>query len=95
MTDLAKVTVAKDALSSLQESVNIGKEVLQRKLSAYQKKIEKFEKTKKMDTKMFKEKFGLGELGDDKEWIEWNYLADVVSLLQKKIHDLETLKYES
>ena len=33
MTEIAKVTVAKDALSSLQESINIGKEVLQRKLS--------------------------------------------------------------
>ena len=95
MADFAKVTVAKDALSSLQESFNIGKEVLQRKLSAYQKKIERFEKTKDMDTEIFKKKFGLGELGDDKEWIEWNHLADVVSLLQKKIHDLETLKYES
>ena len=95
MADFAKVTVAKDALSSLQESINIGKEVLQRKLSAYHKKIERFEKTKDMDTEIFKKKFGLGELGDDKEWIEWNHLADVVSLLQKKIHDLETLKYES
>ncbi len=46
MTDIAKVTVAKDALSSLQESINIGKEVLQRKLSAYQKKIVEFEKAK-------------------------------------------------
>ena len=44
---------------------------------------------------IFKKKFGLGELGDDKEWIEWNHLANVVSLLQKKIQDLETLKYES
>jgi len=95
MPDFAKVTVAKDALSSLQESINIGKEVLQRKLSAYQKKIGRFEKAKEMDTEIFKKKFGLGELGDDKEWIEWNHLANVVSLLQKKIHDLETLKYES
>ena len=38
MTDIAKVTVAKDALSSLQESINIGKEVLQRKLSRLTRK---------------------------------------------------------
>ena len=50
MADIAKVTVAKDALSSLQESINIGKEVLQRKLSAYQKKIVELEKAKEMDT---------------------------------------------
>ena len=94
MSEIAKVTVAKDALSSLQESINIGKEVLQRKLSAYQKKILEFEKAKDMDNETFKKKFNSGELGDDKEWIEWEYFANVVSLLQKKIIDLETLKYE-
>jgi len=57
MTEIAKVTVAKDALSSLQESINIGKEVLQRKLSAYQKKILEFEKAKDMDNETFKKKF--------------------------------------
>ena len=95
MTDIAKVMVAKDALSSLQESINIGKEVLQRKLSAYQKKILEFEKAKDMDNETFKKKFNSGELGDDKEWIEWEHLVKVVSLLQKKIIDLETLKYET
>ena len=95
MTEIAKVTVAKDALSSLQESINIGKEVLQRKLSAYQKKILEFEKAKDMDNETFKKKFNSGELEDDKEWIEWEHFANVVSLLQKKIIDLETLKYET
>jgi hypothetical protein len=95
MTDLAKVTVAKDALSSLQESISIGKEVLQRKLSVYQKKIAELEKAKDMDTEIFKKKFNSGELGDDKEWIEWEHFTNVVSLLQKKIIDLETLKYET
>ncbi len=95
MTDVAKVTVPKEALSSLQEGINIGKEVLQRKLSAYQKKIVKFEKAKGMDTEIFKKKFSSGELGDNKEWIEWEHFANVVSLLQKKIIDLETLRYET
>jgi hypothetical protein len=95
MADIAKVTVSKDALSSLQESINIGKEVLQRKLSAYQNKIMELEKANGMDTEIFKKKFNSGELGDDKEWIEWEHFANVVSLLQKKIIDLETLKYET
>ena len=48
-----------------------------------------------MDNETFKKKFNSGELGDDKEWIEWEHLVKVVSLLQKKIIDLETLKYET
>jgi len=48
-----------------------------------------------MDAQIFKKKFNSGELGDDKEWIEWEHFTNVVSLLQKKIIDLETLKYET
>jgi len=48
-----------------------------------------------MDAKIFKKKFNSGELGDDKERIESEHLVKVVSLLQKKIIDLDTLKYET
>ena len=95
MADYAKVTVDKNALSSLQESINIGKGVLERKLFAYRKRMERFEETKGMDTESFSKMFARGELGDDKEWLEWDHLASVVSVLQKKVHDLENLKYES
>ena len=81
MTEIAKVTVAKDALSSLQESINIGKEVLQRKLSAYQKKILEFEKAKDMDNETFKKKSTSGELGVDKNWLGWSISAIFLSFL--------------
>jgi len=48
-----------------------------------------------MDTEIFKKKFNSGELGDDKEWLEWEHFANVVSLLQKKLIDLETLKWKT
>ena len=43
MKDYAKVMIEKKELSSLQESINIGRQVLERKLVAYKKKVEKFE----------------------------------------------------
>lgn len=95
MRDYAKVTVEKDALPSLQESINIGKQVLERKLVAYQNKIKGFEEAKGMDTETFTKLFGEGQLGDNKESLEWDHLASVVSLLKKKLRDLENLKYES
>ncbi|MCK4486285.1 MAG: hypothetical protein KAU38_05900 [Desulfobacterales bacterium] len=48
-----------------------------------------------MDTETFTKLFGKGELGDNKEWIEWDHVASVVSLLKKKLRDLENVKYES
>ena len=57
-------------------------------------KTKRFEETKGMDTETFNRLFGKGELGDNKEWIEWDHVVSVASLLKKKLRDLENLKYE-
>jgi len=95
MTDYASVVIEKDAFPSLQESIEIGKKVLERKLAVFENKIAKFENSRKMDTKTFNLLFNKGKLGDSKEWIEWDHLASVVNLLNKKLHDLEKLRYEA
>ncbi len=94
MKDYAKVMIEKKGLSSLQESINIGKQVLERKLAVYKKKIEKFEQAREMDNETFMISFNKGDLGDNKEWLEWDHVANVVNLLKKKLDDLENLKYE-
>ncbi len=94
MSKYAKVLVDKNALVSLQESVNIGKQVLQRKLTAYQTKVAKFEKLSNMDTATFTKLFNKGALADKKEWLKWDHYANVVNLLEKKISDLEGIRYE-
>ncbi len=95
MSKYAKVIVDKEALMSLQESINIGKQVLQRKLAAYRIKITMFEKVNNMDTDTFMNLFNQGKLGDKKEWLKWNHYADVIALLEKKLSDLEGIRYES
>ena len=94
MKEYAKIMIEKKGLSSLQESINIGKQVMERKLVAYQKKIGKFEQGEGMDTKTFIISFNKGDLGDNKKWLEWDHVANVVNLLKKKLDDLESLKYE-
>ena len=95
MTDYASVLIEKNALPSLQESIKIGKEVLERKLSVYEKKIAKFESSEKMDTETFNLLFNEGKLGDNKKWFKWDHLAGVVKLLNKKLNDLEKIRYEA
>ncbi len=94
MKDYAKVVIEKKGFSSLQESIDIGKQVMERKLAAYRKKIEKFEQARRMDTETFMMLFNKGELGDNEEWLEWDHVANVANLLNRKIHDLDNLKYE-
>ena len=94
MRKYAKVIVDENALLSVQESIGIGKQILQRKLSAYRIKVAKFEKLYSMDTASFSNLFNKGELGDKKEWLKWDHYANAVNLLEKKISDLEGIKYE-
>jgi hypothetical protein len=79
----------------VQESISIGKRVLQRKLAVYRTKVAGFEKLHNMDTITFSNLFNKGELGDKKEWLEWDHYASAVNLLENKLSDLEGIKYES
>ena len=94
MENYAKVVIEKKRLPSLQESLSIGKQVMERKLAVYQKKAERFEQAEGMDTEAFIMSFNKGELGDNKKWLKWDHIANVANLLKKKLGDLESLKYE-
>lgn len=95
MPKYAKVLVEKKALLSVQESISIGKQIFQRKLAAYRSKIAKLEELNNMDTETFSNLFNKGELGDKKEWLKWDHYACAVNLLEKKLSDLEGIRYES
>ena len=94
MEEYATILIERNSLPSLQESINIGRQVLQRKLTVYKKKATKFEQANGMDTETFSLSFNKGDLGDNKEWLEWDHVATVISLLKKKLNDLKNLKYE-
>lgn len=47
-----------------------------------------------MDNEILMMSFNRGNLGDDKEWLKWDHVANVAVLLSKKLDDLENLKYE-
>jgi len=95
MEDYARVLIEKNGLSTLKESITIGKQVIERKLAVYKKKIEKFEEAKDMNNETFLTLFTNGKLGDNKEWLEWEHIANAYDLLKNKLDDLAKLKYES
>lgn len=94
MASYSTIRFEKHALPSIQESIQLGKRMLEQKLTVCKNRLTSFEKSKQMDTVTFLRLFEQGELGDHKEWIEWEHLASVASILQKKIEDLETVQYE-
>ena len=95
MEEYARVLVERNGLPSLKDSIAIGKEVMERKLAVYQKKIKEFEEAKKMNNETFLKQFNNGKLGDNKEWIKWEHIANTSDLLKKKLNDLSKIRYES
>jgi len=94
MEEYARVLIEKNGMPSLKDSIAIGKQVIERKLAIYRKKIGKFEEAKSMSNETFLTLFTNGKLDDDKEWLEWEHIANVSDLLKKKLEDLSKLKYE-
>ena len=86
MEDYARVLIEKNGLPSLKDSITIGKQVIERNISAaYRKKIKKFEEAKDMNNETFLTLFNNGKLGDDKDWLEWEHIANVSDLLRKEV----------
>lgn len=91
MAEFASMTIEKDALSSVRESLQIGKHVLEKKLEAHQKKLARFEQRGKMSTETFLRLFHQGDLDDRKEWIQWEHVATVAALLTRKLRDFDVV----
>jgi len=94
MGETAKISVPRDALPTIKESIDIGKNVLHGKLEAYQRKNQRFEELKGMDASTFNRLFNNGDLGDDKEWIEWDHVVSVIRVLKSKLSELDDITYE-
>ncbi len=94
MTNYASIHFEKNALPSIQESILLSKKILEQKLAVCKNRLKAFENEKQMDTDSFLARFEKGELGDEKEWIAWEHFAGVASILEKKLYDLESIRYE-
>ena len=94
MASYATIRFEKHALPSIQESIQLGKRILEKKLTACKNRLTRFEKSKQMDTVTFLHLFEEGELGDNQEWIEWEHVAQVAIMLEKKLKGLDTVQYE-
>jgi hypothetical protein len=73
----------------------LGKNTLMSKLESYQRKNKRFEELKGMDADTFDQLFNNGDLGDDKEWIEWDHVISVIRVLKSKLSELDDVTYSS
>ena len=84
----ATILVERTALPSIQESLALGRRILEQKLATYCRRLREFETRFRFDTPTFAERFEKGELGDEAVWFAWDHTRSAAAVLEKKL--LET-----
>jgi hypothetical protein len=85
----ATITMQQEAMSVVKSSLEMKRKALEFNLRQYQTRLTAFEKQHQMSSEQFTDKFGTGELGDDVEWFEWEFVLDAY---QETTRQLELLK---
>jgi len=85
-------TFEKEAVSLLRSGLAMKKAVLELSLKRYQQRLQSFEQQHSMDSDKFVERFGSGELGDDADWFEWEYIIDACRQARQNLQVLEKIE---
>ncbi len=94
-TPYSTILVERAALPSIQESLALGRRILEQKLATYRRRLREFETRFRFDTPTFAERFEQGELGDETVWFAWDHARSAAAVIEKKLRDLETVRYEA
>ncbi|MDY6773569.1 MAG: hypothetical protein SVS85_00085 [Candidatus Nanohaloarchaea archaeon] len=62
--------------TAVEAGVEREKKITEMKLERLQEKIESFEEEYGMDSEEFRDRFESGELGDDRDFMEWDMYLD-------------------
>jgi len=84
MVQLRTIEIPEKAFSLLKAGWDLELRLLRSDINKFQGKVTQLEKTHGMDSKIFKEKFEKGELGDKERCLDWANYLDILSELKEK-----------
>jgi hypothetical protein len=70
------MTMQAEAVPVVRSSLEMKRKALEFSLRQYQTRLAAFERRHRMTTEEFATKFGAGELGDEADWFEWEFVLD-------------------
>ena len=88
---LATVTMRQEALPVVRSSIALKRQALELNLRAYQARLTEFEKRHRMTWEQFAVGFNAGELGDDAEWFEWEFVRDAYREAERQLELLNSV----
>ena len=88
---LATVTMRQEALPVVRSSIALKRQALELNLRAYQARLTEFEKRHRMTSEQFAAGFNAGQLGDDAEWFEWEFVRDAYREAERQLELLNSV----
>ncbi|MFQ5456741.1 MAG: hypothetical protein ACE5EA_11195 [Nitrospirota bacterium] len=85
MGQVKTIEVPEKAIHLLKSGWNLEMKILESDIKRFREMISQLEKSHGMDSKIFKQRFEAGQLGDEEWCFDWaNYLDILAELLDKK-----------
>lgn len=89
---LATLTVQQEAMPIIRSGIEMKRKALEFNLRQYQARLSRFEDRYAMSTDQFAHRFAAGELGDEADWFEWEYVLDVWRETDRQLKLLGTVR---
>lgn len=70
------ITLQWEVVPIVKSSLEMKRKALEFSLGRYKKRLTAFESQYEMESDEFAARFNAGELGDDADWFEWQYVLD-------------------
>ena len=80
-----QLRIKRDAIPVVKSSLEMKRKTLEFSARQYQQRLDAFERTHRMTTKQFAKKFGMGELGDEAKWFEWEFGLDALRETERQV----------
>lgn len=87
------ITLSPEAVSIVKSSIDLKRRALELNLQQLRSRLKSFEEQYQMSSQQFSSRFASGELGDNPEWFEWEYLLDTQQETTKQLQLLESVKF--
>jgi hypothetical protein len=86
------ITLQWEVVPIVKSSLEMKRKALEFNLGRYKERLSAFERRYGMASEGFATKFNAGELGDDADWFEWQYLLDAYHETLRQLQLLGTIR---
>jgi hypothetical protein len=88
----ATLTIRQEAVPIVKSSLATRRKSLEFGLRRYRARLDGFERQHQMTSEQFATRFGTGELGDDADWFEWEFVLEATREAERQLELVKSIR---